>query len=466
LPRRGFRLRRVTDEIVARREVATQKLSCGNAVPISPGPLVPQMTPGCGKNALARFLHAVAQRRAQRRRDYIMPGSSQRRFYSTIRGPSAEALEILAPHRDHILSLWRREARAFGVEADWLLPGATFDFAHLAKQLRRVQYAALRSQLEQFGEKLAQQGVKLESAVAALNRLFEISLSHLIQEAPKRTSLVLALGRLHALAAQLIVLGYTGLWAAEGKTLAEAKLAEEERRREASAYVTRVYEQERRRLSRDLHDQIGHDLLLIKLYLELIASEQKDKTLANVQPRIAEAVALVSQAIDAVRRLVLDLGPAVLDDLGFLAAVRSYASQFSARTKIKVKLEGGHLPEDIPMSHQVALYRLLQGALSNVLKHASAQNVRVSLSARNDSALMMEVEDDGVGFDTDSRQSSFGLTAMRERVEVLGGSIKFQSTPATPAAKRHGTTIKVALPLPGGTRRELQRPQEDRSVDL
>ncbi len=232
----------------------------------------------------------------------------------------------------------------------------------------------------------------------------------------------------------------------------EASLAEaEDRRHEASAYVTRIYEQERRRLSQDLHDEVGHDLMLVKLYLEMIAMENREE-LAPVQPRVAEAIALVSHAIDSVRRLILDLGPAVFEDLGFLPAVRTYISQFSARTKINVTLHTGYLPAEIPSSHQVALYRLLQGALSNVLKHASAKNVKVSLGSMKDSVLIMVIEDDGVGFDPTAQpgRRSFGLTAMRERVEVLGGKIHIQSKTATSTSKGHGTRIEVDLPLPGG----------------
>jgi signal transduction histidine kinase len=113
-------------------------------------------------------------------------------------------------------------------------------------------------------------------------------------------------------------------------------------------------------------------------------------------------------------------------------------------------LRAGHLPEDIPTSHQIALYRLLQGALSNVVKHASAKNVRVSIRSRNHSMIIMVIEDDGVGFDTRASANSFGLTAMRERVEALGGKIEVESKPATPRAGRHGTTIMVGLPLPEG----------------
>jgi signal transduction histidine kinase len=146
------------------------------------------------------------------------------------------------------------------------------------------------------------------------------------------------------------------------------------------------------------------------------------------------------------------LGPAVFDDLGFLPAVRTYTSQFSARTKIAVTLREGYLPETIPMSHQVALYRLLQGALSNVLKHASAKTVKVSLGCMKDSVLILVIQDDGLGFDTTGKpgSTSFGLTAMRERVEMLGGRIHIQSMPEGSMSKIRGTRIEVDLPLSGG----------------
>jgi signal transduction histidine kinase len=381
-----------------------------------------------------------------------MPGISQRRFYSTIRRPAADALEILAENSDDIFATWQREVRALGLPLGEFMPASSLNFAQLAENLRKVTYPAFRQRLLHFGETLAQRGVRLDIAVAALNRLFEICLACLIQDLPERATPILSLARLHALVNLLIVSGYTGQWAAGKKTLVEASLSEaEDRRYGASAYVTRVYEQERRRLSHDLHDEIGHDLIIIKLHLEMIALSHDGKDL-EAETRLTEAIALVSHAIDAVRRLVFDLGPAVLEHLGFLPAVKSYISQFSERTKIHVKLREGYLPVDIPSSHQVAIYRLLQGALSNVLKHASAKNVNISLGSMKDIVLIMVIEDDGVGFDTASRsrRHSFGLTAMRERVEVLGGKMHLQSKPATPMAKVHGTRIEIDLPLPGG----------------
>jgi signal transduction histidine kinase len=269
----------------------------------------------------------------------LMPGVSQRRFHATIQGPSAEALEILATHQNEIFHKWQRDLESLNLGNTDLLAEIPLDFARMAERVRRESYPAFRMDVQTFGGKLAQRGVRLDHSVSAINRLFEISILYLAQHAGKRATPVLALARLHALIVLLVVSGYTGEWAAGKKTLVEASLLEGEgTRHNASAYVTRVYEEERQRLSRDLHDQVGHDLVMIKLYLEMIAMDSR-KVFENsktegqmVLPRLNEAIGLVSHAIDAVRRLVLDLGPAVFDDMGFLPAVRTYTSQFSSRT--------------------------------------------------------------------------------------------------------------------------------------
>jgi len=382
-----------------------------------------------------------------------MTGISQKRFQATIRGPAAAALESLAASSEDIIAAWCRELRALDLEIKDFVTPVSFDFEHYAEVLRGTNYATLQRQIQEFGGALARKGVKLEQATAAFDRLFEICLRQLDSVEPSRATPILALARLHSLIGLFVIYGHSGHGTVGKKTLIETSLSEEEdRAHEVSAYVTRVYEQERHRLSQDLHDDVGHDLILIKLYLEMIVLDTKGHDLPEIRPRLDEAIALVSRAIDSVRRLTSDLGPAVFDDLGFLAAMKSYASQFASRSKIPVKFKDGHLPPNIPMSHQVALYRVLQGALSNVLKHAKAKHVTLWLGSMKDSVLMMVIEDDGVGFDAVSRprRSSFGLTAMRERVELLGGRIHIESTRAHSQSKTHGTRIEVDLPFPGG----------------
>jgi len=384
-----------------------------------------------------------------------MPVISQRRLHSTIQARAADALETLAASSAEILAQWRQELVGLALKDEGLVAEGPLDLKVLAKQVRKCSYTVFQERIQEYGGKLAQRGVKLDRTVAALNRLFEIGVLYLGSSESKGEASKLALSRLHALVVVLVVSGYAANEAAGKPAPTKADLSDaEDQRHGASAYVTKVYEEERQRLSRDLHDEVGHDLILIKLYLEMIALDTNGKEFSGIRPRLAEAISLVSHAIDSVRRLVLDLGPAVFDDLGFLPAVRTYTTQFSARTKIPLTLREGYVPDDIPMSHQVAMYRLLQGALSNVLKHAFAKNVKVSLGSMKDAVLVMVIEDDGIGFDTTARpgRRSFGLTAMRERVEVLGGRIHIQSRPNNAFSKNRGTRIEVDLPLPGGAK--------------
>jgi signal transduction histidine kinase len=162
--------------------------------------------------------------------------------------------------------------------------------------------------------------------------------------------------------------------------------------------------------------------------------------------------ALVADGIDSVRRVILDLGPAILDEQGLEQAVRLYARQFAARTGIHVDVRGGTLPARVPATHQRALYRVLQGALSNVLEHARADKVRVTLKAARGSAVgvVMAVEDDGVGFDAGRRAPapSFGFKTMRERMAALGGQFRVLSPLTGRGRSRRGTRVEVKLPLP------------------
>ena len=157
---------------------------------------------------------------------------------------------------------------------------------------------------------------------------------------------------------------------------------------------------------------------------------------------------LVSQSINSVRRLILDLGPAVLDQLGLLPSFKVYASQFSARTGIKVEVRGKDSLE-MPKVYETALFRVFQGALSNVAKHSKAKRVEITAKTIKGSIIQMTIEDNGVGFVTTRRHAKhmFGLAAMQERIETLGGQFRLKSRQASPKDRRSGTRIDVDLPL-------------------
>lgn len=198
-------------------------------------------------------------------------------------------------------------------------------------------------------------------------------------------------------------------------------------------------EEERRRLRRNLHDGLEPQLSSQTLTIDAARS------LMRRNPDAAEGllVDLKAQAQDAIsyiRRLVYDLHPPALDDLGLVAALRESAAQYG-RNRITVSIDvQGHLPP-LPAAVEVAAYRIVLEALTNVTRHAKARTCSVSLTIDSDSnTLCLEVRDDGQGIG-ESRGTGVGLTSMRERTEELGGSFTVDALP------KGGTSLRARLPL-------------------
>ncbi|HEU5022197.1 MAG TPA: sensor histidine kinase [Bryobacteraceae bacterium] len=371
------------------------------------------------------------------------------RTFTTARKPFGAAIQALTRRERKLLAEWRRQLQgrvgsrqAFGPDPESALWNA-------ALKVTKTGFPEFSSILSQVGDDLARREVAPEEIVSVIAGLENAALACLTREQQAEAA---ALFRMASLASVILFAGYARHWRTRADSVESRLRDAEERMLGASSYVTGVYERERRRLSHDLHDEIGHELVVLKLRLELIAADAGQNKLALLSPRLNDALELVGRAIDSVRRLVMDLGPAVFDDLGFLPAIRLYGRQFSASTGIDVTIREGDMPAEIPLSHQTALYRVMQGALSNTLRHAKAKHVTVAFACLKNSQLMMTIEDDGVGFDTTAVRAKqrFGLTAMRERIAVLGGKVHVQSWPASPLGGRRGTRIEVDLPLAGG----------------
>jgi len=191
-------------------------------------------------------------------------------------------------------------------------------------------------------------------------------------------------------------------------------------------------EAERKRIARDLHDQVIQNLLGLKFHL----ADQG----AGQSPLQGE----INATIETIRHLCADLRPPALDHLGLAAALRSYAQDFQARTNLAVELQlddTAHLSEEIAL----ALFRVMQEALTNAWRHARAQRVRVTLQSSRD-AVELSVHDDGCGFQVPERigalveQGHFGLMSMRERVELVGGTLRLDSQPG------RGTRVEARVP--------------------
>jgi PAS domain S-box-containing protein len=221
---------------------------------------------------------------------------------------------------------------------------------------------------------------------------------------------------------------------------AEQELRDTNRQlRALAAALQDVREQERTRIAAELHDELGQQLTGLKLELSWLAARVKDgRALA------AEHVDGMRQQLDAsiasVRRIATDLRPRVLDDLGFGEAVAWQASEFARRIglAIDLDLEAADLVRDPATA--TALFRIVQESLTNIVRHAHANSVTVTLEAEDDE-LVLRIEDDGRGFDAAGSTPGIGVVGMRERALAVGARLAIDSVPG------QGTTIEVRLPL-------------------
>jgi signal transduction histidine kinase len=194
-------------------------------------------------------------------------------------------------------------------------------------------------------------------------------------------------------------------------------------------------EQERRRLSRELHDETGQALTSILLGLKAVG-EARDTD--RFDDALADLRELVVATLQDVKRLAVELRPKALDDFGLVPALERLASSFSEQTGIETQLESSLQESRLPGETETVLYRLVQEALTNVVKHARAERVSIVLLAKPDRVGLV-IEDDGRGFDPEQPGEGIGLLGMRERVALVGGRLEVESSDA-------GTTIVVEVP--------------------
>jgi signal transduction histidine kinase len=354
-------------------------------------------------------------------------------LFAELQKPIQRLLEWLSPRLADIQSEWRTTLARFVRRRDEYDAVTGLALDRYQTHLAQGDFGAFTRELEQQGHALASLGVAEEHAFLALALYQEHCLAVLARDAPGEPELAMAVARLVSVAQLFLHSGYANARAVGWSALDE---------------------QDRQRLARDLHDEIGHSLVVLKMYMEQMAQDFAKGRREQAGSKLAETVTLVADAIESVRRVILDLGPAILEERGLQQAIRLYARQFSGRTGIKVHVREGALLGRLPNTHERALYRVLQGALSNVLKHAHAENATVTLTGDGEPLVVMSVEDDGVGFDAHRRAPvlSFGLTTMRGRMESLGGRFRVESWPGGAAGGRRGTRIEASVPLPLGYR--------------
>jgi two-component system sensor histidine kinase UhpB len=215
-----------------------------------------------------------------------------------------------------------------------------------------------------------------------------------------------------------------------------------ERLRALSRRLLEVQEEERGRLARDLHDDIGQVLTALKIQLESL-QRVGDQAL---RVRIAEGVETVQHTLERVRQLSLSLRPPQLDDLGLAAALRSHLDRQAGVAGLAPHFDADEAPQDIEPDTETACFRVAQEAINNVLRHARAHNLWVRLFVAG-GRLALSVRDDGRGFDLDGvRQraasgASLGLVGMEERIALAGGSFELRAAPG------QGTVLLATFPL-------------------
>jgi PAS domain S-box-containing protein len=238
----------------------------------------------------------------------------------------------------------------------------------------------------------------------------------------------------------------------ERKQAEEALRESEVQLRALSSQIMAAQEIERKRISSELHDELGQALTLIKLRLRFIL-ENLSPEQTGLKEECENNMAYVNQIIENVRRISQDLNPSVLDDLGISAALRWLIKNFVANHRAKISHDIDALDQVIPPNSRIILFRILQEALTNVEKHSRAENVSVLIKKSADH-ILFSVEDDGKGFDSSGAMTKsgvpigLGLKIIAERVKTLGGTLDLRSQ------KGKGTKIAFRIPL----RKEGYRP--------
>lgn len=208
-----------------------------------------------------------------------------------------------------------------------------------------------------------------------------------------------------------------------------------------SARLVDAQETERRAISRELHDEVGQSLGAL-----LVDIGRLSTTLSGGPPEVKAQLdnlkSVAERTFQSVRNIALLLRPSMLDDLGLAAALEWQGREVSRHSEIEVSVESESIPEDLPDEHKIYIYRLVQEALNNAVRHSGARNAKV-VAERAANSILVRITDDGRGFDP-GRSRGMGILGMEERVKRLGGTLRVESQ----AGK--GTTVTAELPIPAG----------------
>lgn len=218
----------------------------------------------------------------------------------------------------------------------------------------------------------------------------------------------------------------------------------QEHLRQLSRKILLAQEEERKEISRELHDEIGQTLAGINVNLAALKAESSVNS-KGLKKKIIKTQLLVEKSVKIVLRFARELRPAMLDDLGLIPALHSQMKEFTKRTGLQIRFKVSTDVEKLNFVKRTIFYRIAQEALNNIAKHANASIVKVNLEKRNGS-IFMEVNDNGKSFEVTrvlkaKKFNRLGLLGMRERVEMVGGKFSVESS------KGKGTIIGAEVPI-------------------
>ncbi|WEK35487.1 MAG: PAS domain S-box protein [Candidatus Pseudobacter hemicellulosilyticus] len=214
-----------------------------------------------------------------------------------------------------------------------------------------------------------------------------------------------------------------------------------EQLRNLSAHIDNLTEQERKRISREIHDELGQQLTGLKMDIAWLSKRSAGQE-EPIKQKFTGLLALTDEMVKTVRRISTDLRPAVLDDLGLLPALEWYSHDFKKRFDIPVHVQVPDITLDLPMEKVTGIFRAYQEFLTNVARHANATQVTATVELQPNE-LILRMADDGKGFDPEKirRKKTLGLVGMQERISNLGGNCELDSAPG------EGTRVKMTVPL-------------------
>lgn len=371
-------------------------------------------------------------------RDYLLdPDTSHAARYagqfSEIRSKTLSSFRTLAApgqSKDEIEALERLRKE---VDSYWDPTKIALDWTPSQKQIRRAEFlqervrhreeiVELAAQVEQM---MAANFVRERARISGANESFASSLAW-------TTGIAL-----------LLAIGIAGMTVARMSSLERQSEGAQEELRRLSGHIRMAQEQERRYLSRELHDQAGQ--MLTGLRMEL-ASISYIAGQAEFSERVTHAKGIVEQTLRIIRNIAMLLRPSMLDDLGLASALEGLVRDLKRSSGIEIQVVIDPVVDSLPEAHRTCVYRVAQEALTNAVRHSNARCIEVSLRTRG-GGLTGVIADDGCGFEAAAmRRIGLGLVGMEERVLELGGSLRVASSPG------HGARIEFSLPLaPGET---------------